>query len=127
MNISTPEPLLRTRPHRRRTGATTITKHRVPVCPESGKKRYRDRHQAMDALTSARRQGGLDLAREGTTQRRETRVWKCSCDGFHLTSLTEWNARPIDPELPLTSTPSLAAIRAIATASGFTAREAVAA
>lgn len=118
-NVNT-EPLPRVRPGRRRNGATTVTLHRAPECRDSGKRRYRDRHQATDALNSARRQRAHDLAHEGATTRHEARAYKCdSCKGFHLTSLVEWVIRPVTPEPALAPVTPLAAIRVIAAASGF--------
>ncbi len=75
----------------RRTGAATISRHIPTTCGDCGKLRYRDRHQATDALNAARRQRSSDLIYSGRTTRREVRAYKCeACRGWHLTSLAEW-------------------------------------
>ncbi|GIG20647.1 hypothetical protein Cch01nite_13710 [Cellulomonas chitinilytica] len=130
ITILTPEPLPRRRPGRRRDGAATITLHRAPVCPESGKRRYRDHHQATDALTSTRRQRTDDLARVGATRRRESRLYRCgSCLGFHLTSPVERVPPAVEPPPgpDAVAVARVAAIRAIARASRFAPTEEVAA
>lgn len=77
------------RRHRRRDGSATIGRHSRPVCEATGKSRYRDHHQATDALTGARRQRSFDLTHRGSSARAETRAYKCdSCRGWHLTSRT---------------------------------------
>lgn len=68
-----------------------LIEHQLPLCPASGKVRFRERAQAQVALrlslweqTNAGRAGM-------TTRRRETRAYRCAdCSGWHLTS---W-ARP---------------------------------
>lgn len=78
---------------RRRSGASTITSHSRTICSLTGKLRYRDRHQAVDALNSARRQRAYELAHFGSSTREETRIYRCAdsgeggCGGFHATSI----------------------------------------
>jgi hypothetical protein len=82
-------------PRRRwiRRGNLTIGRHTLPTCPETGKIRYRDRHQVSDGLRSAKWQRDLDLRTSGETNRRETRSYRCpSCDGWHTTSMASWVA-----------------------------------
>lgn len=88
-SISITAPVSRIRADRRRNGANTMTRRCAPTCFESGKRRHRDRHQATDALTGARRQRAFDLTHRGSSARAETRAYKCdSCRGWHLTSRT---------------------------------------
>ncbi len=61
----------------------------------TGKVRFRDRREAIDALH--RTQLNAERQREdfGTTRRSETRCYRCpSCRGVHLTSLTSYITAP---------------------------------
>lgn len=62
-------------------------------CPEGGKRRFRDQHEAIDALhhaVSARHRAEVDGA---TTGHRECRAYACpSRRGWHLTSRAVWGA-----------------------------------
>lgn len=73
----------------RRNGALTINRHTRTLCPETGKVRLRDTHQATHALQGARRVASLELFQSGHSNRREASFYKCaSCNGYHLTSET---------------------------------------
>lgn len=73
-------PRRRNRPHRK---ASTR-------CAETRKRRFRDHHEACDALHAAqntRRAVQFEEPGTVTTRRRETRAYPCSrCRGWHLTS-----------------------------------------
>ena len=78
------------KPQRRR-GDHTIRKHACPVCPESGKIRYRDHKQAGDALRSAKWRRRIDDLVGVDSRRNEARAYKCAdCKGWHTTSLAVW-------------------------------------
>jgi hypothetical protein len=54
-------------------------RRRLPRCPATGKVRFRDHHDATQALAAARR--------STSDRRREQRSYLCAtCRGFHLTS-----------------------------------------
>lgn len=68
-----------------------IHSHRVPTCPSTGKRRYRDRRQAQDALEGLKWAGALAGQWGQETQRRECRAYRCpDCKGWHTTSLVKW-------------------------------------
>lgn len=76
---------------RRRRGNDTIRKHRLPICPTTGKVRYRGREQANDGLSSAKWQKRRDLRNGKETRRHETRAYRCpECAGWHTTSKKTW-------------------------------------
>ena len=53
----------------------------------TGKLRYRDRREAIDALHSTQNHAARQLDKFGETQRREVRSYSCPiCKGFHLAS-----------------------------------------
>jgi hypothetical protein len=83
----------RQRSHRRH-GIATIGQAHKPVCPTTGKTRYRNRAQARDALNSCRWRREWELVTFASTSRNEARIYRCAEDGcnggFHLTSITEW-------------------------------------
>lgn len=65
------------------------------TCPATGKRRYRDKREAVTALHRAQNAGQLaeDLGLD--SNRREVRSYQCpSCQGWHLTSWLEWYATP---------------------------------
>lgn len=61
------------------------------LCPDTGKRRFRDHVQAVRALHAAansRRSAALDGVQ---TVRRERRAYCCdACGGWHLTSWRMW-------------------------------------
>lgn len=70
-----------------RNGAGTIRRHEIKsVCPFTGKRRFKDAHQAQDALISARRARQHAESLGVPTTRREVRMYECGCGGFHVTS-----------------------------------------
>jgi hypothetical protein len=76
----------RTRPHPR---------HRQPVCDATGKRRYRDGHDAglaRRSLALSRARAPLDGARHKI---KVVRKYPCDhCGGWHLTSWPTWSATP---------------------------------
>lgn len=79
---------------RRRRASSSIKRHRVTDCPETGKRRYRDARQAKDALRSARETRQLDAQFGRETRRSEARAYQCpACLGRHLTHLRIWIER----------------------------------
>lgn len=81
--------------HRKR-----LVAHRLPVCAATGKVRFRDKHQAHDALKEASRRRQEDAFLGLESPRRECRVYRCeACTGWHLTS---W----ADPARPAPSPPT---------------------
>jgi len=90
------------RPKRRR-GSATIGKHSLPTCAASGKIRYRDHHQANDALSSTKWRRRLDELSGIESKRNETRSYRCGeCRGWHITSLATW----VEMSRPDLSTPA---------------------
>lgn len=64
-----------------------IGSHRFPTCDLSGKRRYRDHHQAQDALESTRRARSFVQELGLASTRNEQRAYPCAyCNGWHLTS-----------------------------------------
>ena len=64
-----------------------FARHGLPVCPMSGKVRFRDQAQAGFALEGMRALRLEAEARELETRRREKRVYQCgACRGWHTTS-----------------------------------------
>jgi hypothetical protein len=98
--------------------------HRYPICPISGKARYRGRKDIKLALRRADWERSRARLNEVACSRREIRGYRCSdCGGWHLTS------QPA-PSIRLASVAKLAvripgpaaeAIRRMVTATGLTA------
>ena len=98
--------------------------HRYPICPISGKARYRGRKDIKFALRRADWERSRARLNEVACSRREIRGYRCSdCGGWHLTS------QPA-PSIRLASVAKLAvripgpaaeAIRRMVTATGLTA------
>ncbi|MEY9951017.1 hypothetical protein [Leifsonia sp. EB34] len=102
----------------RRRGPVTIERHAVAICRSSGKRRYRDAHQARDALRSAQWTGAHQLAVYGETKRHETRFYRCAegCGGFHLTSAAEVRVVPPTAEANRTALEAIAVVHSAALA-----------
>ncbi len=67
---------------RRPRGQGLVYRHERVLCEVCGKRRFRDRSQARDALDVARWERAA-----GRRWRREQRFYRCRfCDGWHLTS-----------------------------------------
>jgi hypothetical protein len=90
--------------------------HRLPLCPETSKIRYRDKTQAHEALKEIKRDRTYLLQTGQQPRRRETRVYLCpTCNGHHLTSKPQWTtnthalngpgAVPVTAPTPTTGTP----------------------
>jgi hypothetical protein len=83
---------LRDRRATARTGVrrkTNLNGHRVPLCPVTGKKRYRSREQAQQSLIIAARARVTSIALGRSTNRNEVRTYQCphaACGGWHTTS-----------------------------------------
>lgn len=61
----------------------------------TGKVRFRDRREAIDALHRTQLHAMQQIEVFGTTQRNETRCYRCpSCRGVHLTSLNSYESAP---------------------------------
>jgi hypothetical protein len=101
-----------------------MSHHRFPICPISGKIRYRELKDVKLALRQADRDRYRARLNEVACSRRETHGYSCSdCDGWHLTSQP---ARPVRlvPVARLTvhiPGPAAEAIRRMATATGLAA------
>jgi len=73
--------------HKRATARAATLKNRCP----SGKLRFRDRREAIDALHRAANIKALAIELTGTSSRREVRCYVCKeCAGAHLTSHESW-------------------------------------
>lgn len=80
---------------KRRRGNATIGKYSPPVCAASGKLRFRDQHQASDALSSAKWKRRYDEFSGVESRRKEARTYQCAhCGGWHLTSIATWIEAP---------------------------------
>lgn len=76
-----------------RTRGRASRKAGRPVCPATGKIRYRDAHDAGLALVSLRRRRSRIESSGGEHRIRVQRKYECpSCGGWHLTS----QARAVD-------------------------------
>lgn len=60
---------------------------RPNYCPMSGKVRFRDHEEAVEAIKAAATQRQWHAAEGTETRRRECRTYRCEvCKGWHLTS-----------------------------------------
>lgn len=67
-----------------------MSRHRYPICPTSGKARYRGRRDIKLALRHADRDRARAAVNEVGCNRREVRGYHCpDCNGWHLTSQPE--------------------------------------
>lgn len=72
---------------RERAGRRAVRRAGRPVCPATGKIRYRDGHDAGLALVSLRRRRSRIESSGGEHRIRVQRKYECpSCGGWHLTS-----------------------------------------
>lgn len=63
-------------------------------CPITGKRRFRDHEEAVEALQKAR---NARKRADGPTRRQERRAYECHiCRGWHLTSKETWADQPFD-------------------------------
>ena len=75
------------RPNRRVANRQTSQKRHLGQCSVSGKVRFRDKREALDALHHAVAVRRVVEAEGQATRRKECRVYPCpSCSGWHLTS-----------------------------------------
>lgn len=99
-----------------------MSRHRYPICPISGKARYRGRRDIKLALRRADRDRSRAAVNEVGCDRREVRGYYCpDCDGWHLTSQPETSVRMV-PVAQLSSPvhePAAEAIRRIVAATGL--------
>lgn len=76
---------------RRRARRAGVHRHALPVCPVTGKLRYRSEDQATDALTAASWQRNAARVLGLASSRRECRYYDCAhCLGLHLTSWLDY-------------------------------------
>ena len=69
-----------------------MSKSHVRRCPKTGKKRYRDRQEAKQVITSARYSENTYIP---------VRTYPCLiCYGWHLTSIEVSQTPSIEPNLP---------------------------
>lgn len=103
LDLALAEPRRRSK---RRRSNDTIRMHRLPVCSETGKVRYRDHDQARDGLVSAKEARMRDESAGVQSRRREARSYKCpECRGWHNTSLALWvEATPVDAAVAAATT-----------------------
>jgi hypothetical protein len=100
-----------------------MSHHRYPICPMSGKVRYRDRRDVKLALRQAEWDRSRARLNEVVCSRRETRGYHCSsCHGWHLTSQSAPSVRLV-PVANLTRgvpRPAAEAIRRMVASTGLT-------
>lgn len=66
---------------------TRKNKKKPHSCPKTGKVRFRDQHQATQALERIHKNKSRAESKGVETKRREQRSYYCaSCEGWHLTS-----------------------------------------
>jgi hypothetical protein len=64
-------------------------------CP-SGKVRFRERREAIDALHRIANIRNMATELTGSSERKEVRCYKCvDCAGVHITSLPKWIDRKL--------------------------------
>jgi hypothetical protein len=106
-----------------------VSHHRFPICPISGKVRYRDHRDIKLVLRQADRDRGAARLNEVACSRRETRGYQCaSCDGWHLTSQPARTVHLVPVPKPTGHVPGPAAmaIRRMVAATGLTVGSAAA-
>lgn len=92
-----PENVQRVKASKRR-GSHTIGCHIAPKCPITGKRRFRDKKQAHEALTHCQWQRAEATRTGQPTVRHERRVYQCPhCSGLHLTSRQQRNLPQSQP------------------------------
>lgn len=75
------------RPNRRVPSRPNHQKRHLGQCPASGKVRFRDKREALQALHHAVATRRLSEAEGQASRRQECRVYACpTCSGWHLTS-----------------------------------------
>lgn len=89
------------RTNRRTPGRHNQQKRHLGQCPLSGKVRFRDKREALDALHRAVAIRQLTEANGQSCRRQERRVYACvSCSGWHLTSQAardqQSNLKPVE-------------------------------
>jgi hypothetical protein len=78
--------------HKRATARPSALKNRCV----SGKVRFRDRREAIDALHRAANVRAIGIELTGSSTRREVRCYNCKdCSGVHLTSSRNWQPRKV--------------------------------
>jgi len=105
-----------------------MSHHRYPICPATGKVRFREPRDIKLALRKVDRNRARARLNEVASSRREIRGYNCSdCSGWHLTAQPDRPSRLV-PVAKLTVRipgPATEAIRRIAAATGLTASTAV--
>lgn len=88
------KPARSARPSRRIARRQTSQKRHLGQCPVSGKVRFRDKREALDALHRAVAMRRFSESEGQASRRQECRVYACpSCSGWHLTSQRADNRR----------------------------------
>ena len=110
-----------------------MSRHRYPICPTTGKVRFRERKDVKLALRRADRDRSRARLNEVACCRRETQGYMCSdCHGWHLTSQPARSVRlvpvvPVVGAVPVENLtahipgPAAEAMRSMATATGLRA------
>ena len=76
------------RPSKTTRQTRTKTRNRS-LCPQTGKRRYRDDQAAKMALRRSQSAGEIERDMYGSTSRREARYYSCPyCNSMHLTALS---------------------------------------
>lgn len=100
-----------------------MSRRRDPICPTSGKVRFREPKDIKRALRKADRDRSRARLNDVACSRREIHSYSCSdCNGWHLTSQKDRPIRLVPVARPTMHTPGPAAgaIRRMATATGLT-------
>jgi hypothetical protein len=101
-----------------------MSHHRYPICPNTGKVRYRERKDIKLALRQASSDRSRARVNGVVCNRREIRSYDCAhCGGWHLTSQPAQSA-PLLPVAAFTTRtpgPAAAAIRHMIDATGLMA------
>lgn len=99
-----------------------MSRHHYPICPISGKARYRGRRDIKLALRRAEWDRSRAAVNEVGCNRREVRGYQCpDCNGWHLTSQPETSVRmvPVAQHSAPNPEPAAEAIRRIVAATGL--------
>jgi hypothetical protein len=101
-----------------------MSHHRYPICPTSGKVRYREVNDTKVALRRADRDRNRARESKVACSRREVNGYLCSdCDGWHLTSQPARPERqvPVANFMPRVPRPAAEAIRRMVAGTGLMA------
>jgi hypothetical protein len=99
-----------------------MSRHHYPICPISGKARYRGRRDIKLALRRADWDRSRAAVNDVGCNRREVRGYQCpDCNGWHLTSQPETSVRMVPVQQLSSPIPEAAAeaIRRMVAATGL--------